>query len=367
MGLAYRAFVRPMFRYMDSEKAHQLSLNFLSRFGQNPAGQKVISSVYHAPELPIHVFGKLFHHPLGLAAGFDKNAQALTAWPALGFSWMEYGGITRYPQDGNPKPRMFRADSEQALVNRMGFNNPGALAMRDSLNQRKARGKWPNTPVVANIGRSKKVTNDDAADDFSSSLELLWDYADMFVLNVSSPNTPGLRNLQRGDGLAKVINSCSNVREKKGDNKPLILKFSPDESDDDLMSSAEIALSNGINGFVATNTTISRPVPNNSRSRSAFAESGGLSGRPINKRALEVVNLLYDSTEGSVPIVGVGGIDSADVAWEMVQSGASLLQLYSALIFKGPSVVSEIVKGLKNKVKTEGFVNIEEAVGYNHH
>ena len=145
---------------MDSEKAHQRSLNFLSGFGQNPAGQKVISSVYHAPELPIHVFGKLFHHPLGLAAGFDKKAQALTAWPALGFSWMEYGGITRYPQDGNPKPRMFRADSEQALVNRMGFNNPGALAIRDSLNQRKARGKWPNTPVVANIGRSKKVTND---------------------------------------------------------------------------------------------------------------------------------------------------------------------------------------------------------------
>jgi dihydroorotate dehydrogenase len=145
------------------------------------------------------------------------------------------------------------------------------------------------------------------------------------------------------------------------------LKFSPDESDDDLISSAEIALSNGINGFVATNTTISRPVPNNSRSRSAFAESGGLSGRPINKRALEVVNLLYDSTDGSVPIVGVGGIDSADVAWEMVQSGASLLQLYSALIFKGPSVVSEIVKGLKKKVKTEGFANIEEAVGYNHH
>ncbi|HIE63977.1 MAG: dihydroorotate dehydrogenase (quinone) [Methanobacteriota archaeon] len=367
MGLAYRTFVRPMFRYMDSEKAHQRSLNFLSGFGQNPAGQKVISSVYHAPELPIHVFGKLFHHPLGLAAGFDKKAQALTAWPALGFSWMEYGGITRYPQDGNPKPRMFRADSEQALVNRMGLNNPGALAIRDSLNQRKARGKWPNTPVVANIGRSKKVTNDNAADDFSSSLELLWDYADMFVLNVSSPNTPGLRDLQRGDSLAKVINSCSNVREKMGDNKPLILKFSPDESDEDLISSAEIALSNGINGFVATNTTISRPVPNNSRSRSAFAESGGLSGRPINKRALEVVNLLYDSTGGSVPIVGVGGIDSADVAWEMVQSGASLLQLYSALIFKGPSVVSEIVKGLKKKVKTEGFVNIEEAVGYNHH
>ena len=364
--MPYRMFGRPLLGLIDSERAHGLGLSSLARLERSSLGRNLLKSLYQSPELPTNVFGISFNHPLGIAAGFDKKAQALSAWPSLGFSWMEYGGITRFPQDGNPKPRMFRANKENALINRMGFNNPGALTVRDNLIDRKSAGLWPDNPVAANIGRSKKVSNDEAANDYSSTLDILWDYSDLFVLNVSSPNTPGLRELQEADHLANVLDSCNLIRDRKGSYKPLLLKFSPDMSDEDLLISAEVAIKSKIDGFVATNTTISRYVPKNSQSRSAFAESGGLSGRPLRKRSLEVVNLLYSHNGSEVPIVGVGGIDSVESAWEMIISGASLIQLYSALVFNGPSVVSKIIKGLKVKVKENNFSNIVEAVGSKH-
>jgi dihydroorotate dehydrogenase len=364
--MPYRIFGRPLLGLIDSERAHGLGLSSLAKLEKSSLGRNLLSSFYQSPELPLDVFGLSFNHPLGIAAGFDKKAQALSAWPSLGFSWMEYGGITRFPQDGNPKPRMFRANKENALINRLGFNNPGALAIKENLIDRKSKGLWPNNPVAANIGRSKKVTNDEAPEDYSSTLDILWDYSDLFVLNVSSPNTPGLRELQEADHLTSVLNSCNSIRDKKGNYKPLLLKFSPDMSDEDLISSVDIAVKSKIDGFVATNTTISRYVPKNSQSRSAFAQSGGLSGRPLRKRSLEVVNLLYEHTESKVPIVGVGGIDSVDSAWNMIISGSSLIQLYSALVFNGPSVASQIIKGLKIKVKENNFSNIQEAVGSKH-
>ena len=217
-----------------------------------------------------------------------------------------------------------------------------------------------------NIGRSKKVSNDDAPGDYSSTLDILWDYSDFFVLNISSPNTPGLRELQEEEHLSKVLLACNNVRERKGNYKPILLKFSPDMENEQLLNSVETSLKSGVDGFVATNTTLSRYVPKNSQSRSVFAQTGGLSGRPLKSRSLEVVNLLYDYTESKIPIVGVGGIDSPESAWDMINSGASLIQLYSALVFQGPSVVSHIVKGLKRKVKENNFLNIQEAVGYYH-
>jgi dihydroorotate dehydrogenase len=295
----------------------------------------------------------------------DKGASALSAWPALGFSWVEYGGITRFPQEGNPKPRMFRADAEQALVNSMGFNNPGASSIRDHLINRRAAGKWPNVPVAANIGRSKKVDNSQAPSDYSATLETLWDHADFFVLNISSPNTPGLRDLHEESSLSSVLRACNSVRETKGGGKQILLKLSPDASDEDLVATSEEALKNGVDGIVATNTTLKRPIPKNTKSRHAFAQNGGVSGRPLQSRSLDVVSMLYESTNGKVPIVGVGGIDSADSAWNSVTSGASLLQLYSALIFRGPSVVSSIVRGLRSRVRENGFSSIDEAVGYN--
>ena len=363
MGLPYSLFARPLLRFTDSERAHSLAMRSLASFGQSRVGQRALSAIYHAPELPIHVFGRLFHHPLGLAAGFDKGAEALSAWPALGFSWIEYGGITRFPQEGNPKPRMFRAHSERALVNRMGFNNPGAAAVRDRLIDRRASGMWPKVPVAANIGRSRKTPNESAPSDYSSTLEMLWNQADMFVLNVSSPNTPGLRELQEVDHLSSILAECKMMSERKGGGKPLLLKLSPDNSDDEIIASAQMAMRMNIDGFVATNTTLHRPVPKNAASRSVFAESGGLSGRPLQARSNEVIRLLYEEAGSAVPIVGGGGIDSVDTAWQAVASGASLLQLYSALVFNGPSVVSGIVKGLGRKVKENGFLGIEEAIG----
>ncbi|MEC8913780.1 MAG: hypothetical protein VYA52_00970 [Candidatus Thermoplasmatota archaeon] len=185
----------------------------------------------------------------------------------------------------------------------------------------------------------------------------------MFVLNVSSPNTPGLRDLLGVDHISSILTECKMMSERKGGGKPLILKLSPDNIDDQILASAQMGMRMGIDGFVATNTTQPRPVPRNATSRSVFAESGGLSGRPLQGRSKEVIRLLYSETNGSIPIVGVGGIDSADTAWQAVTSGASLLQLYSALVFNGPSVVSTIVKGLRKKVKEESFLGIEEAVG----
>ena len=366
MGVAWSLFGNPALRLIDSERAHSLSMRALSTIGESATGQYVLNSIYKAPEVPIEVFGKLFHHPLGLAAGFDKGAEALLAWSAMGFSWCEYGGVTRYPQDGNPKPRMFRANKHRALVNKMGFNNPGASEIRKRLVERKSVDRWPKSPVAANIGRSKKVANDHAGDDYAASIDLLWDHADMFVLNISSPNTPGLRELQGQDYLESILRSCNDIREKKNERKPFLLKLSPDAIDVDIRDTVSFAQRLGIDGIVATNTTIKRPIPLSTQSRKAFSSDGGLSGRPLQSRALEVINSAYDETDGKLPIIGVGGIDSKDSAWEAIISGASLLQLYSALVFNGPTIVRSIVKGLKTRVRESGFTSISEAVGYKH-
>ena len=366
MGLGWRIFARPLISRLDSERSHDLALSTLSKFDKSQYGKSLLSGMFQSPELPIHVLGKLFHHPLGLAAGMDKGAKALSAWPALGFSWIEYGGVTRFPQEGNPKPRMFRANSERALVNSMGFNNPGASSIRDSLISRHSSGNWPNVPVAANIGRSKKVNNEQAPADYASTLDTLWNHADIFVLNVSSPNTPGLRDLQHEDTLSSVLRECTSIRNRYQSDKPILLKLSPDCTDEQVLQIADIAMSGGLDGIVATNTTITRPEPSNTQSRIAFSQNGGVSGRPLQKRSLEVISNLYDYTNGKMTIVGVGGIDSPDSAWNAITSGASLIQLYSGLVFNGPGVTSGIVRGLKRKVSENGFSGISEAIGYSH-
>ena len=366
MGIAWRVFGSPALRLIDSERAHSISMKLMRGFGETSVGQNILNSLYRSPEVPIEVFGKLFHHPLGLAAGFDKGAEALLAWSAMGFSWSEYGGVTRYPQDGNPKPRMFRANKHKALVNKMGFNNPGASEIRKRLISRKSDDKWPKSPVAANIGRSKKVPNEHASDDYAATLDILWEHADMFVLNISSPNTPGLRDLQGDENLSSIFNSCNKVREMKTESKPILLKLSPDNSDDEIKDTVSLCTKLGVDGIVATNTTIKRPVPLSTQSRRVFSNDGGLSGRPLNSRSLEVINMVYEETQGKVPIVGVGGIDSKDTAWEAIISGSSLIQLYSGLVFNGPTVVSSIVKGIKARVRESGFSSLSEAVGYKH-
>ena len=366
MSLAWRALTYLPMRLVDSETAHSLAISALSTVGERPAGQYLLNRLYKSPELPIEVFGRLFHHPLGLAAGFDKGAKALLAWPAIGFSWCEYGGITRYPQEGNPKPRMFRADKDKALINSMGFNNPGASVIRDRLISRKSSDNWPISPVAANIGRSAKVPKEHVSDDYCSTLDLLWDYADMFVLNMSSPNTPGLRDIQDQQHLEPILAACNDIRNRKLEPKPILLKLSPDLTDNQIREMVRFSLRAGIDGFVATNTTVKRSLPSSMQSRKAFSKEGGLSGRPLHDRAIEVVNIAYDESDGKIPIVGVGGIESKDTAWNAITSGASLIQLYSSLVFHGPSIVSNIVRGLAKKTKEAGFSSIGEAVGSKH-
>tara|TARA_B100001750_G_C15446539_1_gene566507 strand:- start:94 stop:1197 length:1104 start_codon:yes stop_codon:yes gene_type:complete len=366
MGLAWRMLANPTLKLIDSERAHSHTISLLSSLGERVAGQYLLNKIYRSPELPIEVFDLLFHHPLGLAAGFDKGAEALLSWPALGFSWCEYGGVTRYPQDGNPKPRMFRANKDRALVNNMGLNNPGASAVRDRLIARKAADRWPKSPVAANIGRSMKIDNEHVANDYSATLDILWDYADLFVLNISSPNTPGLRDLQEEDLLGDVLRSCIDIRGRKHESKPILLKLSPDSPDEEILETTRNAIGLGIDGFVATNTTVSRPVPLSTQSRKALAHDGGLSGRPLHNRAIELIELVFQETGGEVPIIGVGGIDSSDTAWNAITSGASLLQMYTSLVFNGPSIVSDIAKGLVKKTNEFGFSGINEAVGYKH-
>ena len=365
MGLPYRTLIFPLLKGLSSEKSHNISINILSKFGQNSIGQRILHSTYASPEEPIEVFDTLFKHPLGLAAGFDKGADALSSWSSLGFSWGEYGGITRFPQEGNPKPRMFRANKENALVNRMGLNNPGAMAIRDKLLIRKSSNNWPNIPIAANIGRSSKVSNENSPGDYSETLKILWDYADFFVLNVSSPNTPNLRELQGQTYLDSILQECNKIR-KIDNEKKILLKLSPDRTNDQILDTLDVAIRNNIDGFVATNTTVKKPNPVNTQSRRVFSEEGGLSGRPLHNRSKEVIELIFNHTEGKIPVVGVGGIESSDTAWSSIISGASLLQLYSSLVFQGPSVVSSIVKGIKEKRIEKGFSNISEAVGYKH-
>ncbi|MAH98418.1 MAG: dihydroorotate dehydrogenase (quinone) [Euryarchaeota archaeon] len=366
MSIAWKLLANPALRLIDSERAHSISMKALSKIGENGFGGTILNRLYKSPELPIEVFGHLFHHPLGLAAGFDKGAEALLSWSSLGFSWSEYGGVTRFPQEGNNKPRMFRANKHRALVNSMGFNNPGASEIRKRLIERKSSDKWPKSPVAANIGRSKKVSNDQAADDYAATLDLLWEYADLFVLNISSPNTPGLRELQENDYLESILSSCIGLQKKKNSMKPILLKLSPDSTDEILRETVNISIRSGIGGIVASNTTIKRPVPLSTQSRKAFANNGGLSGNPLHSRALEVISMSFEESQGRVPIIGVGGIDSKESAWDAIISGSSLIQLYSALVFKGPSVASSIIKGLKSRVKESGFSSISEAVGYKH-
>ena len=368
MGLPYSILVRPMLRFIDSENAHSVSMKALSTFGQSRVGQRALSTLYNSPELPIHVFGRLFHHPLGLAAGFDKGAKALSAWPALGFSWIEYGGITRFPQDGNPKPRMFRASKDKALINRMGFNNIGAHALQEKLQYWKDKGLWPDSPVGINLGKSKITPLKDAPLDYSGSIKILWKHADFFVINVSSPNTPGLRNLQESKNLESVIVKCCEINKEcsEGDGdakKPLLVKIAPELDDGFLEDIVKLVKKHKLSGIVATNTTIDRPETANTSSEKIYKEAGGLSGAPLKDKSTETIRKIYRLTKGKIPTIGVGGIFTAEDAWNKITAGASIVQLYTGLVFEGPGIAKSIVKGLKKRVEREGFESISDAVG----
>ena len=331
-----------------------------------PGLRAILRGMCRSPEVPTNVMGLAFENPVGLAAGMDKKGENIPHWENLGFGWIEIGGITFHPQDGNPKPRMFRSTKHNALINRMGFNNPGSEAMAAHLKRMKTKGKWASIPVGINLGKSKITPNDKAEQDYAGTMERLWEFADLFVVNVSSPNTPNLRELQSGSELDRILTACNAVNQRLGDTadtnrKPILVKISPDLSDEQIIAAADTAIAQGCAGIVATNTTTSRPADGK-----FMKETGGLSGTPLRNRSTAIIHLLYAHTQGELPIIGVGGISNAESAWEKIAAGASLLQLYSALVFEGPSVTKVINKGLNRKLKAHGYQSLSEAVGHAH-
>jgi dihydroorotate dehydrogenase len=343
---------------------------------------EALAAFYAALPLPVEAFGLKFPNPVGLAAGMDKHAAAAPVWPALGFGFSELGGVTWYAQPGNPAPRMFRAVADEALINRMGFNNPGAEELADTLANWRALGRWPAHPVGINLGKSKITPLEKAAEDYSNSLRLLWPHADFFVANVSSPNTPNLRQLQDKAALDEILaalqevnHECAAVHtsnfspsEPRASRlapppKPILVKVAPDLSFEALDEILELAGPRQLAGIVATNTTIARPETDDAELQRVYSETGGLSGKPLRERSTEVIRHLHRQTLGKLPIMGVGGIFTAADAWEKVTAGASLIQVYTGLVYEGPAITRNIVTGLKKRMCERGMTRLEEAVG----
>ena len=372
MGIGYRVFVRPMIRVQDSEKAHARALLMLRFLSSNPISRSILSLLYRPrKKIPIQCFGQIYQHPFGNAAGLDKRAEGLRGWEAIGLSFIEIGGITEHEQKGNPKPRMFRATPSRALINRMGFNNPGSQKVALKLEQHFGKFGSPSVPLWANLGKSKITPLEDAPNDYAQTMERLWNYCDVFVINVSSPNTPNLRELQHDEALESIIKSCQQVNQNKASSsnlkvKPLLIKIAPDLSDEQLAAVVNTARRAGCDGIIATNTTVERPDNFSKSEEKIFAETGGLSGAPLAKRSTDMIHQIYSMTNGEWPIVGVGGIQSADDAWEKIGAGASLLQAYSGFVFEGAGLTRSIINGLDKKMKEEGYSTLQEAIGFAH-
>ena len=372
MGLPYRMLIRPTLKFQDSEKAHHRSLYFLKKLSAFSASRLALSVLYQTKhDLPVEVFGHSYKHPFGLAAGMDKKAEVLLGWQAIGLSFAEIGGVTMLEQSGNPKPRMFRSDKHQALINRMGFNNPGSEKISQTLDLHFKKHGPLNIPIWVNLGKSKLTDNSEAHTDYSTTMDRLWDYGDVFVINVSSPNTPNLRDLQNQNDLSKIIASCmkvnqNNCQTKNLPAKPILVKVAPDMSHEQLELIVKTAIDLGCSGIVATNTTVSRVVTTDAKDAKTMAENGGMSGLPLVDKSTEFIRSIYRITDGKFPIVGVGGIMNAEHAWQKITAGASLLQAYSAFVFQGPSISKDIVKGLKKKLREHNFTSIEQAIGLDH-
>lgn len=365
MSWFYQQVIRPALFSYDSEKIHDATLQGLSWLSLSRLGLDALQSFYEAPRLPVHLWGLEFPNPVGVAAGMDKAAVAVPAWEAMGFGFVELGGVTWHPQPGNPSPRMFRAPADEALVNRMGFNNGGAEAVARRLADWKARGLWPKSPVGINLGKSKITPNEQAAEDYRQSFSALRQLADFFVVNVSSPNTPNLRELQDREALDHVLATVQAENRKRagsGKLKPVLVKIAPDLTFSAIDELLQVAEKNQLAGIVATNTTIERPKSDDEFCRRAYSETGGLSGAPLRQRSTEIIRYIFERTSGRLPIIGVGGIFNAEHAWEKIRAGASLVQCYTGLVYEGPSIARTIVRGLADRLMVEGLSSISQAV-----
>jgi dihydroorotate dehydrogenase len=360
MGWLYRTLVRPLLFTQAAETAHNRAMAALGFASGHSPACGMLQSVFGAPPLPVNVFGLKFPNPVGLAAGMDKHASAVPVWAALGFGFSELGGVTWLAQPGNPPPRMFRAVAEDAIVNRMGFNNSGAEALAARLAEWKKSGRWPAHPVGINLGKSKATPLEQAAGDYANSFRVLRNLADFFVVNVSSPNTPNLRQLQDKAALDEILAA---LQAENPERKPILVKVAPDLTFEALDEILELAAPRQIAGLVATNTTITRPATTHATAQKVYAETGGLSGRPLRARSTEIIRHLHRQTQGQLPIIGVGGIFSAADAWEKITAGATLVQIYSGMVYEGPGLTKAIVTGLAERFRASGAKEWSQVVG----
>ena len=335
--MVYKFIIRPFLFLFDPEKVHHFTFSFIKMFFKLPLIKRLIKWLYCTDNqnLKKELFGLKFKNPIGLAAGFDKNAKLIDELACFGFGFIEIGTVTPKPQKGNPKKRLFRLQKDKAIINRMGFNNDGVDVIVERLKKVKS-----DIIIGGNIGKNKITPNEKAVDDYVICFKKLFDYVHYFVVNVSSPNTPNLRELQDKKPLSKILHSLQKINAEKEKRKPILLKIAPDLTTEQLQDIIDIVKETKIDGIIATNTTIKR---NNLISK-AKDETGGLSGKPVNERSTEVVRFLYEKSNGAFPIIGVGGVFTANDAIEKREAGADLIQVFTGFIYEGPKMIKNILK-----------------------
>lgn len=366
----YRNAIRPLLFSgvnVDPEFAHQQSIKLLQWFEQNQNRQFVAeilerleqSFCYRDARLEQQLWGIKFTNPLGLAAGFDKDGTAAPMWEKLGFGYAELGTVTYHAQPGNPRPRLFRLLEDKAALNRMGFNNRGSVALAERLRQQKAR----SIPLGINLGKSKITPLEEAAADYLGSFQRLQELGDYFVVNVSSPNTPGLRSLQDKTQLSRILEVLQGENQGR---KPILVKIAPDLEWEAIADVLDLAQTYQLAGIIATNTTIRRDGLKTkiiaATGKPITEEAGGISGKPLRDRSTEIIRFIRQQTRGKLTIIGVGGIFTAEDAWEKMTAGASLIQVYTGLVYEGPWVIRRILEGLVQKLEAAGLNSISEAV-----
>lgn len=351
--------LRPLLFRLEPETIHNQTKKLALRVQDSSLIQKTLSSLYSYENslLEQTLWNIQFRNPVGLAAGFDKNGEMYPLFNALGFGFMEMGTVTYEPQEGNPQPRLFRLVQDKAIINRMGFNGEGAEVLQERLGKITTQ----KTRIALNIGKNKNIPNAEATENYLQTFRLLLPYANMCVINVSSPNTPGLRDLQQKEYLTELFQALSYEKNKKQDTKniPLLIKIAPELNNEQLFDILSVVHEQNLQGIVATNTSTERSGLHSENRK----ENGGLSGLPLKKRSTKIIRFLYKESGGSIPIIGVGGIFTAEDAYEKIRAGASLVEIYTGLIYEGPGIVKKINTGLVKFLERDGFKTISEAVG----
>ncbi len=359
------SLIRPLLFRLPAETAHRFALSTLSTALEvGPIRESLERKYKTVPFGNLKRFGLTFRNPVGLAAGFDKNGDAADVLATLGFGFIEVGTVTSEPQPGNSSPRLFRLPRDRALINRLGFNNCGAKQLVKNLKQHR-----PDCVLGVNIGKARSVPVERAIPDYLKTFAIIYEAADYVAVNVSSPNTPQLRELQQATVLHDLLTNLQTRNRELAEEhslsapRPLLVKIAPDLNDEEIDSIVRVAQQTAISGIIATNTTTTRDNLLSSPAHVASAGEGGLSGAPLRERSNEVIRRIYRLTQGSLPIIGAGGVFTADDAWEKICAGASLIQLYTGFIYEGPSVARRINEGLRRVLSKEGFVSLDEAVG----